>query len=233
MPRRSASRSWPGRSGHIGLDTLVRDLRLIGWGLAAILLVERLSVAFNTGGWAPRVPAWRADGQRPPAPGGAPGRRRVNYLTPSATVGGELLRVRLLGADVPLEPPLGLGERRQARPVGGPGRLRPARARARRCRDSPRTSRWLGWLGGGRRRRGRRGGARGPAAFVWPSAAVLGDALADVLARLRLGGAPAVVVGRPRPGARRGARPAGPAAARRVARLLRRSAGRWARPRST
>jgi hypothetical protein len=87
---------------HIGLAGLLRDLRLIGWGLGAILLVETLNVAFNTWGWGLAFPA----GERTVS-----GRRLVaarlagdgiNYLTPSATVGGELLRVRLLGAGVPL-----------------------------------------------------------------------------------------------------------------------------------
>jgi hypothetical protein len=87
---------------HIGLGGLVSDLRLIGWGLGAILLVETLNVAFNTWGWALAFPA----GERTVS-----GRRLVtarlagdaiNYLTPSASVGGELLRVRLLGAAMPL-----------------------------------------------------------------------------------------------------------------------------------
>jgi hypothetical protein len=85
----------------VGVETLVRDLRLIGWGLALILLVESLSVLLNTGGWALAFPP----GERPVS-----GRRLlaarlagdgINYLTPSATVGGELLRVRLLGRHVP------------------------------------------------------------------------------------------------------------------------------------
>ena len=62
-------------------------------------------------GWAlafPRgerpVSAWRLFGARLAGDG-------VNYLTPSATVGGELLRVRLLGPHVSVEPPMGVGER--------------------------------------------------------------------------------------------------------------------------
>jgi glycosyltransferase 2 family protein len=87
---------------HIGLTGLVQDLRVLGWGLGAILLVETLNVGFNSWGWGLAFPA----GERTVS-----GRRLVaarlagdsiNYLTPSATVGGELLRVRLLGAGVPL-----------------------------------------------------------------------------------------------------------------------------------
>ena len=45
----------------IGAETLVRDLRTMGWSLAAILLVESASVALNTVGWAAAFPA----GERP------------------------------------------------------------------------------------------------------------------------------------------------------------------------
>jgi glycosyltransferase 2 family protein len=84
----------------IGAETLVRDLRTLGWGLAVILLVESLSVALNTGGWALAFPS----GERPVSARRLFAARLagdgVNYLTPSATVGGELLRVRLLGPHV-------------------------------------------------------------------------------------------------------------------------------------
>ncbi len=87
---------------RIGVQGLARDLGAIGWGLGAILLVEVLNVLLNTWGWSlgfpageRRVSARRLLAIRMAGDG-------VNYLTPSATVGGELLRVRLLGADAPL-----------------------------------------------------------------------------------------------------------------------------------
>lgn len=87
---------------QIGLAGLARDLRLIGWGLAVILLVESLNVLFNTWGWGLAFPA----GERTVSSRRLLAARLagdgVNYLTPSATVGGELLRVRLLGGAVPL-----------------------------------------------------------------------------------------------------------------------------------
>lgn len=87
---------------HIGLTGLVRDLRLIGWGFGVIVLVETLNVGFNTWGWALAFPA----GERTISARRLVAARlagdAINYLTPSATVGGELLRVRLLGSDVPL-----------------------------------------------------------------------------------------------------------------------------------
>src|SRR5262245_30258264 len=85
----------------IGVGPLVRDLSLIGWGLAAILAVESLSVMLNTGGWALAFPS----GERTVSTRRLLAARLagdgINYLTPSATVGGELLRVRLLGHAMP------------------------------------------------------------------------------------------------------------------------------------
>jgi hypothetical protein len=87
---------------RIGLDSLTADLRVIGWGLVAILMVESFGVGLNTVGWAfafPRgertVSVRRLLAARLAGDG-------VNYLTPSATIGGELLRVRLLGHRVPI-----------------------------------------------------------------------------------------------------------------------------------
>jgi uncharacterized membrane protein YbhN (UPF0104 family) len=86
----------------VGLGTLIRDLRLLGWWLAAILLVESVGVALNTVGWALAFPR----GERAVGAGRLLAARlagdAINYLTPSATVGGELLRVRLLREDVPV-----------------------------------------------------------------------------------------------------------------------------------
>ena len=87
---------------RIGIDDLVRDLRVLGWGLAFILLVESLAVACNTWGWMLGFPA----GERTVTQGRLLAARLagdgVNYLTPSGTVGGEFLRVRLLGSGMPL-----------------------------------------------------------------------------------------------------------------------------------
>jgi hypothetical protein len=67
-----------------------------------VLLVESLNVLFNTWGWVLAFPA----GERTVSVRQLLAVRlagdAVNYLTPSATVGGELLRVHLLGPAVPL-----------------------------------------------------------------------------------------------------------------------------------
>jgi hypothetical protein len=87
---------------RIGLAALARDLGTLGWGLVPILGIESLSVLLNTLGWALAFPP----GERPVGPRRLLAARLagdgVNYLTPSATVGGELLRIRLLGPGVPL-----------------------------------------------------------------------------------------------------------------------------------
>jgi hypothetical protein len=85
----------------IGVDTLARDLRHIGWGLGAILLVESLGVVLNTGGWALAFPRGERTVGLPRLFAARLAGDGVNYLTPSATVGGELLRVRLLRHHVP------------------------------------------------------------------------------------------------------------------------------------
>ena len=65
-----------GTVAAIGVDSLARDLRLIGWGLAAILLVESLSVFLNTGGWALAFPRGERMVSMRSAAGGSPRRRR-------------------------------------------------------------------------------------------------------------------------------------------------------------
>jgi uncharacterized membrane protein YbhN (UPF0104 family) len=85
----------------IGAETLVRDLRALGWGLAVILLVESGSVALNTAGWALAFPSGERSISVPRLFAARLAGDGVNYLTPSATVGGELLRLRLLGPRVP------------------------------------------------------------------------------------------------------------------------------------
>jgi len=80
----------------IGIEGLARDLSTIGWGLAVVVLIEGVSVLFNTAGWVLAFPR----GERTVGGGRLLGLRLagdgVNYLTPSATLGGELLRIRLL-----------------------------------------------------------------------------------------------------------------------------------------
>jgi glycosyltransferase 2 family protein len=80
----------------IGVARVVQDLRLLGWGLAVILLVESSNVVVNTWAWALAFPRGERTVSMPRLLAARLAGDGVNYLTPSATVGGELLRVRLL-----------------------------------------------------------------------------------------------------------------------------------------
>jgi len=81
--------------GNLGLSKVLYNLRLVGWGMAPIILQEILAYCANTLGWLAAFP------RRPPIPlprllaariaGDA-----VNYVTPTATLGGEFVRTRFL-----------------------------------------------------------------------------------------------------------------------------------------
>ncbi len=85
---------------RIGLDSITRDLRTIGWGLGLVVLLELLLDAFHTLGWratfAPadrHVSFWRLYLIR--LAGSA-----FNQVIPSGTMGGEPIKVVLLQPDV-------------------------------------------------------------------------------------------------------------------------------------
>ena len=81
---------------EIGAAAVLANLRLVGWGIVPIILQECVSYTANTLGW------WAAFPQPRPAirltqllqarmAGDA-----VNYVTPTATLGGEFVRTRVL-----------------------------------------------------------------------------------------------------------------------------------------
>jgi putative membrane protein len=81
---------------ELGASTVLANLRLVGWGIIPIILQESVSYLANTLGW------WAAFSEPRPAirltqllqvriAGDA-----VNYVTPTATLGGEFVRTRLL-----------------------------------------------------------------------------------------------------------------------------------------
>jgi putative membrane protein len=81
---------------ELGASTVLANLRLVGWGMVPIILQEGVSYLANTLGWLAAFPE-----PRPTIPltyllqariaGDA-----VNYVTPTATLGGEFVRTRLL-----------------------------------------------------------------------------------------------------------------------------------------
>lgn len=81
---------------RIGVDSILRDLRAIGWGLGIIILLELVLDGFNTLGWRYTIPPanrhvgfWRLYLVR--MAGSA-----FNQVIPSATMGGEPIKVLLL-----------------------------------------------------------------------------------------------------------------------------------------
>jgi uncharacterized protein (TIRG00374 family) len=81
---------------EVGPRVVLANLRVAGWGILFVVSQEALAYGCNTLGW------WYAF----PASGPAVGFRRlmavrvagdaVNYITPTATLGGEFVRVRML-----------------------------------------------------------------------------------------------------------------------------------------
>ena len=81
---------------QLGIGSVLANLRMVGWGIVVIIAAEIVPVAFNTLGWRAafsrrsRVPSfWQLLLAR--VAGDA-----ANYLTPTATLGGEFVRVRIL-----------------------------------------------------------------------------------------------------------------------------------------
>ncbi len=81
---------------ELGIRTVVGNLQTVGWGIVVIVLQEILAYVANTLGW------WAAFPQ--PRPGisftqlltARIAGDAVNYLTPTATLGGEFVRTRFL-----------------------------------------------------------------------------------------------------------------------------------------
>jgi uncharacterized protein (TIRG00374 family) len=86
---------------RLGVDSLLANLGLVGWGMVLIIAAEIPIFAVNTLGWRVAFPS----GSSPPSfwqlllariAGDA-----ANYLTPTATMGGEFVRVRMLQGQAP------------------------------------------------------------------------------------------------------------------------------------
>lgn len=81
---------------QLGAGTVLSNLRLVGWGILPIIGQETMAFLFNTFGW-------RAAFAPPRPPIGFPrllaarmAGDAVNYVTPTATIGGEFVRLRML-----------------------------------------------------------------------------------------------------------------------------------------
>lgn len=83
---------------EIGARVVFDNVRVVGWGIVLIVSQEILAYTFNTLGWWFAFPP-----PGPPIPFGQLLSARmagdaINYVTPTATIGGEFVRVRLLRA---------------------------------------------------------------------------------------------------------------------------------------
>lgn len=81
---------------ELGAGAVLDNLRLVGWGIVPIILQELVSYVANTLGWYAAFPK-----PRPAIPFTQLLQARmagdaVNYVTPTATLGGEFVRTRLL-----------------------------------------------------------------------------------------------------------------------------------------
>jgi hypothetical protein len=82
--------------GSIGPEALWRDMALLGWGLVPLVLIEGVADIFHTFGWRHclsgphrQLPFWRIFGIRMAG-------TSINYLTPTASLGGEVTKGTLL-----------------------------------------------------------------------------------------------------------------------------------------
>ena len=83
----------------IGLDALWRDLSLLGWGLVPFVLLEGIAAIFYTLGWRyclspphQSLPFFRLFAINLAG-------NSINYFTPTATLGGEIIKGTLLSMD--------------------------------------------------------------------------------------------------------------------------------------
>lgn len=85
---------------QIGPEKLFQDISLVGWGFALVFAQEILTISTATLGWvyalqpdARSVSFWRLGSYRVIA-------EAINHLTPTATLGGEIVRARLIAPSI-------------------------------------------------------------------------------------------------------------------------------------
>jgi glycosyltransferase 2 family protein len=86
---------------HVGITALLASFRFVGWWIVPWVLLESVPVVLHTSGWAAcfqkshhRVSFWRLFVVR--LSGSA-----INQVTPTATIGGEVVKVLLLESTLP------------------------------------------------------------------------------------------------------------------------------------
>jgi glycosyltransferase 2 family protein len=81
---------------ELGISTVIANLQLVGWGIALIIIQEIGAYGANTLGWMAAFPAPRPRIQFSRLLAARIAGDAVNYLTPTATLGGEFVRTRYL-----------------------------------------------------------------------------------------------------------------------------------------
>lgn len=81
---------------ELGVQTVLGNLQLVGWGIAPIIMQEFLSYIANTLGWLAAFPSPRPHIRFTNLLKARIAGDAVNYLTPTATLGGEFVRTRYL-----------------------------------------------------------------------------------------------------------------------------------------
>ena len=81
---------------ELGVQTVLGNLHLVGWGIAPIIMQELLAHIANTLGWLAAFPSPRPQIRFLQLLTARIAGDAVNYLTPTATLGGEFVRTRYL-----------------------------------------------------------------------------------------------------------------------------------------
>jgi glycosyltransferase 2 family protein len=92
---------------HIGPDTLLRDLALVGAGFSLIFGQELFAFLFNTLGWRYAIRPDRRHVRFVDLFAMRMAGDAINYVTPSASIGGEFVKARLLHRRVALTDAMG------------------------------------------------------------------------------------------------------------------------------
>lgn len=81
---------------ELGAASVLANLRLVGWGIALIVGQEILAYLANTLGWLAAFPSPRPRIALPQLLAARIAGDAINYVTPTATLGGEFVRTRFL-----------------------------------------------------------------------------------------------------------------------------------------
>lgn len=86
---------------QIGVGVVWNNVRIVGWGVALIILQELFAYGANSLGWRYAFPVPRPEIPFRHLLAARIAGDSINYLTPTATLGGEFVRVRLLPDSIP------------------------------------------------------------------------------------------------------------------------------------